>query len=484
MFSRIAINNVKKSFKDYWIYFMTLTFAVCIFYAFNAISDQDVFTRISGSDKEYAIMVTRVISIISIFVSVVLGGLILYANNFLIKRRKRELGIYTTLGMGKNKISKILVFEEFIIGMVSLLAGLVLGTGLAQILSVFSLKLFDAGLERYRFVISQSAIIKTILYFAIIFIIVTIFNVIVVSKYKLIDLINAGKANEEIKIKNPFIAVIIFIISIIVIGVAYRLIIINGLDFTKSEFKWSIILGGLGTVLFFYSLTGALMLVSTKIKRFYFKELNMFTIKQINSKINTNFISMAIICLMIFFTTSILAVGVAFKNQNVDSYLPVDDSISFINYKDDSIIPVKKVLEENKFTFPKGTEIEELNEYRVKNDLINVILKNAEGKEKDILNKLINEEDLVGHYIDVVTVSDYNNFRKLLGKEKVELKNNEVILVSTNNKIKESLKKIANEKAEFNLDGQKVKIVKYEDNCLKNTGVSSVGIDIDYQKKK
>ena len=254
MYSKIAINNVKKSFKDYTIYFLTIAFAVCIFYSFNAIDAQKAVLDMNKSQAEYMTVVTTLISYVSVFVSFILGGLILYANNFLIKKRKKELGIYMTLGMKKSKISKILLGETLIVGILSLATGLLLGVLLSQGLSLFTAKLFEVDMTEFKFIISFGAISKTILYFAIIFAILMIFNTTIVSRYKLIDMLNAGRKNEEIKIKNPIVSSIIFIISAFILIVAYYLVSKVGLNMQKIEFKASIVLGILGTVGFFFGI--------------------------------------------------------------------------------------------------------------------------------------------------------------------------------------------------------------------------------------
>ncbi|MDL0253020.1 FtsX-like permease family protein, partial [Clostridioides difficile] len=174
MYSKIAIKNVRKSFKDYSIYFLTLTLAICIFYSFNSIESQKALMEMNASTKSHVEMLKNMISYMSVFVSVILCSLILYANNFLVKKRNKELGIYMTLGMEKVKISKILVFETIIVGIVSLVSGLILGLLVSQGLSILLLKLFEFNMSEYNFVISISSIIKTIVYFGIMFLLVMI----------------------------------------------------------------------------------------------------------------------------------------------------------------------------------------------------------------------------------------------------------------------------------------------------------------------
>ncbi|KEH93056.1 hypothetical protein Z962_10695, partial [Clostridium botulinum C/D str. BKT12695] len=331
MYFKIAVNNVKKSFKDYAIYFLTLTFAVCIFYTFNTIGSQQEMLELSKSESNYIKVMENAIGHISIFVSVILGGLIVYANNFLIKKRKKELGIYMILGMGKNKISKILFLETFLIGIMSLIVGLSLGIILSQGLGVITAKLFEVGISDYKFIISIKAIEKSILYFGIIFLLVMIFNTVIVSKYKLINLLNAAKKSEKLKVKKSVFSVIIFFLGVVSIGVAYYLINESLLNPKDIRTVISIVLGALGTFLFFLGLSGFIINSIQNSKNLYLKNLNIFVTRQISSKINTNFISMTVISLMLFLTICILSTGIGFNNalnQSLKESNPFDATIT------------------------------------------------------------------------------------------------------------------------------------------------------------
>lgn len=110
MFFKIAKNNVIKSFKDFTIYFFTLTIVVCIFYIFNSIQAQEITLHLKNLMKEYLNIIQDILSYISIFVSIILAILMIYANNFFIKKRKKEFAIYMILGMKKKKVSKSLFF--------------------------------------------------------------------------------------------------------------------------------------------------------------------------------------------------------------------------------------------------------------------------------------------------------------------------------------------------------------------------------------
>ena len=116
---------MKKSVKDYAIYFLTLVLGVAIFYMFNSLDSQEAMLRVSESQRQIIQLMIQMLGMVSVFVAAILGLLIVYASNFLINRRKKEFGIYMTLGMGRRQISKIILMETIIVGIISLAIGLI-----------------------------------------------------------------------------------------------------------------------------------------------------------------------------------------------------------------------------------------------------------------------------------------------------------------------------------------------------------------------
>lgn len=432
MYSKIALKNVRKSFKDYTIYFLTLTLAVCIFYSFNSIESQKAMMEVNSSSAVYVETLSRVISYVSVFIAFILGSLILYANNFLIKKRNKELGIYMTLGMSKNKISRILILETVIVGIFSLISGLIIGLIASQGLSVLVAKLFDIKMSGYTFIISTEAIIKTIIYFGIMFILVMIFNSFVISKYKIIDLLTVGRKTQEIKFKNPFIYLITFILCVISLGIAYKLILEKGLiGIESSTFLTSIVLGILGTVLFFFSLAGFILYVVKKNKKVYFKGLNIFVVKQINSKVNTNFISMSVICLMLFLTIGVLSTGFSFKNAleaGLEESTPFDASAHMYLSKKDKIKDIKRSFDYMGVKFGKDDKVAYYNEYIDGTKMSDILPLDRDVKEFD-------------YEISYIKNSDYNKMRELNNEDPINLKENEILIASNFSKTIPSIEK-------------------------------------------
>lgn len=501
MYYKLALTNVKKSFKDYSIYFLTLTLSVCIFYSFNSIGSQKALFELNQSTSESIQMMMQLISIISVFVSFILGSLIVYANNFLIKKRKKELGIYMSLGMSKNKISKILITETFIVGIVSLISGLLLGIVASQGLSVFTAKLFEVPMTEYNFVLSTEAVGKTILYFGIMFVLVMIFNTVIISKYKIIDLLTSSRKNENIRIKNPYIYILSFILSLILIGLAYYLVEQVGFDIQNIKFKISIVLGVIGTFIFFFSLAGFALNVIRKSKNLYFKDLNIFILNQINSKINTNFISMSVICLMLFMTIGVLSTGLSFKDalqESLEDTTPFDVSGNMYISEDDKIKSIEESLDNLGFKFDNNEKYAYINEYRLDENMYNSLEAYTNSKDKKELKT-------IGKYsLYLSKLSEYNNTRELLNKESLELKENEVFITSNQGPIVDLMNKILKYNNKINIDGKEYTIknkkvitdsmrttgfgdnmftIIMQDNQLGNAKLSVNYININYDEK-
>lgn len=418
MYSKIAFKNVKKSFKDYTIYFFTLMLAVCIFYTFNSIESQKAMSEITSSGESYVDILSKVISYVSVFIAFILGSLILYANNFLVKKRNKELGIYMTLGMSKNKISKILILETIIVGILSLISGLILGLIFSQGLSILVVKLFGLKMSTHSFVISGKAMIKTVLYFGIMFLLVMIFNSFVISKYKIIDLLTVGRKTEEVKFKSNIVYLITFILCVISLVTAYKLILEVGLLGIKDKkFLISILLGVVGTFLFFFSLSGFILYIVKKNKKIYFKGLNIFIVKQINSKVNTNFISMSVICFMLFMTIGMLSTGFSFKNaieSGLKDSTPYDASANLYIGEGEKANDIQKSLEYIGVKFNKEDKVVYYDLY-TDNKTISEAL-NLNANMRSIMNYM--------------KLSDYNKIRALDNQNAIELNKDEVLITS------------------------------------------------------
>lgn len=446
MLFKLSIKNIQKSIKDYAIYFLTLVLGVAIFYVFNSIESQTVMMKVSSNTLEIINLMNQLLSSVSVFISFILGFLIIYASRFLIKRRNKEFGIYLTLGMSKRKISLILFFETLIIGILSLGVGLLIGFFLSELMSLLVANLFEADMTNFRFIFSSSAALKCLIYFGIMYLIVMIFNTISVSKCKLIDLINSSKKTEKIKLKNPILCVIIFIIACVMLIYSYYFVTSDSkLSGDVTSLYIPIVLGALSTFLIFWSLSGLILKIVMNMKGLYYKGLNSFTLRQVSSKINTTVFSSTIICLMLFITICFLSSCLSIKNSltgNIDELSKVDvEIIKDRNVTDDFIkdnLLNDEIIADTKIDILETLKNNNIDKNNFKDMLIvyyyktNLTLQDTLGdayeevKEKFPLMNFFTKEN-------IMSISDYNKVAKLYGNKTYTLKENEYIVIADYN---------------------------------------------------
>ena len=298
MLPKIALGNVRKSLRDFSVFFITLVFGVCAFYAFASINDQTAVINLAEQQSEAVSAVMRMLSSVSVFVAVILGFLVVYANRFLVRRRKREFGIYLTLGMGRAQVAAIMVMETLAVGVAALVVGLVLGVLLSQVMMYVTANLFEATIPGFAFVFSPGAALSTLACYAAIFALSLLLNVREVSRYRLIDLINADKVSEKVKARSLPVCVVLFLVSLVLMGVAYRTLLENGV--MSDKFGQATALVSVGTALFFFSVSGFLLRFLQGRPGVYLRGLNAFTLRQLNSRVNTAWVSITLVCAMLF----------------------------------------------------------------------------------------------------------------------------------------------------------------------------------------
>lgn len=312
MYIKLILRNLKRSFDDYIIYFLTLGFAVSIFYIFNAIPFSQ---SVQSSSQKIRETMPIFMNALSIFISIVLGFLIIYANNFLIKRRSKEIGIYMLLGMKVYKISWMLFFETLILGILALITGLFLGIFISQGMFFIIAKIFQQDLNLIRFFISIQALWKTIFFFILIFIVVAMFSSWKITRIRIINLLQANKRSEEIRSLGIKASIFIFLISLICFGISYSFALDRNFQFTDiKRVSTVLILGSIGTYLFYFSAFRLLLLLLMKNKKIYYKKINIFSLRQVTNKINTNIIMIATISIMLLITVCAFASGFALND--------------------------------------------------------------------------------------------------------------------------------------------------------------------------
>ncbi|MFJ7733505.1 FtsX-like permease family protein [Lysinibacillus sp. NPDC097231] len=417
---KLIYKNVRRSIKDYVIYFLTLALGVSLFYAFNSVSSQPALNDLNYSMEVFGDALVLYIGLLTKFIAIIFAFLIIYANQFIMKRRKKEMGVYMTLGMSKWRISSIFVGETFLVGLFALIIGLWLGFLMSQVISILALKMFVGNAVGYKLLLSIEAIKETILSFSIIFIIVALFNTRNIMNIKLIDLLIANRKNQELKVHNKWVTGILFLLAIISIFFGVLLLFKYGLD--KDCLTGIVSLLGVGIVLFYYTISGVMILLVKKNKKLYFRELNSFLFRQFGSKMQINFLVMSILCALL--TASLVVLGTGFSvtssmNKQVTSATPFDltiaqpydDNIGILERAEQDGIPLKENLNDY-------AEIMLYNTGLTYGDLF-------KGQQIELSDL---EQEILMSQVTFITETDYNQQLELLGERQIQLEENNYII--------------------------------------------------------
>lgn len=347
MLCKLAWGNVRRAGRDYLVYLLTLTLGVTVFYAFNTISMQ---VDIAGIDEEgLAQVMGSMLGDLTYFLAGVMAFLMVYANNFIMKRRKKEFGLYQVLGMGRGRVATIMALETVIVSVVAFVAGIVLGVGLSQLMTFFTASLFKTQIANFHFLFSMHAFNLTLVCMLVMFVLTLLLNLRAVRRTKLIELMGAERRNESIKTRNPWIAIAIFAVGVVLVGVAYYRLLRDGFPLTATDSKLQEAMNQfgittamvtVGTFALFWGLSGMLIKLLQSLRGVYWRGLNMFTVRQLAAKVNTVCFSMGVIAMLLFLAITSVTCGMSIANvmnENLERYNPVDVSQTYVYYTPDTL---------------------------------------------------------------------------------------------------------------------------------------------------
>jgi len=503
MLFKLSFRNITRSVKDYAIYFFTLVLGVTLFYVFNSVGSQAAVLELNNAKKLIVELLSKILSGMSILVVAILGALIIYASRFLIKRRNKEFAIYLTLGMSKRKISRLLLFETLMIGIISLAVGLLIGIGASQLISILIGRLFEADMSKFQFVFSEKAFFDTILYFGLIYLIVIVFNTIIVGRLKIIDLLHGSKKSEKAFLKNPLLRAIVFVLSSFGLSYAYWWVTNDKVSMMDriNNLLWPVAIGVITTFLLFWSFSGLIMEVLTRSKRFYYRGLNSFIFRQVSSKINTAVVSMSLISLLLFLTISILSLCFSINesmkkelayNTPVDAFIELTDYQAVFGPNRPGYIPSadssdqdwnSQIKESQKYMqrpiYQRLTEKDKdiaksIKEYLEINVYADHTLTFKQALQAEYLNGLVGEF-MSKTAVPILRVSDYNKIAKLYHREEISLADNQYQMLADYKPMSDSIDKSLASGFQINYRGQTLSPVakKHLEGFVTSSGMKS-----------
>ncbi|MST60552.1 FtsX-like permease family protein [Parafannyhessea umbonata] len=471
MYARIALGNVRRSIRDFGIYFLTLVLGVAVYYAFNSVTQQSAVLRLSGNMRTLVQELGTIIRGVSIFVAVLLAFLVLFGNRFLIRRRKREFAIYLTLGMDRRHVSGIVAMESLAVGAGALVVGLAVGVLLSQALLYATARLFNTHVTGFGLMFSGQACAYTVMSFAIIFLVVGALNVLEVSRFRLIDLMNADRKGEKSLVRNLPLSVALFVVSLALIGVAYHELRVNGMYAIDWRFNLATALVSVGTFLLFFSVSGFLLRLGQSARGFYLRGLNMFALRQLSSRVNSAWVSISIVCAALFLAITSTCGGFAIVssiNQSVSAITHYDVSVamystaqtSHASNADDVSGSGKEAL--LKASVPDWDSLvadsARIDLYQDPSMRLNLkTLRGDTGVElPDSFAKYTNGLDKVPIY--VVSLSQYNATLALRGDKPATLKANEALVTTDMNNMVSFWQRVALKREGFDFLGTAMRL--------------------------
>lgn len=348
MLCKLAWGNVRRAGRDYLVYLITLALGVTVFYAFNTISEQ---AASAGLSKEIGDVIGSITSGLTVFLAAVMGFLMVYANNFIMKRRKQQFGLYQVLGMGRGQVALVMTLETAIVSLGALAIGLACGIGLSQLMTFFTASLFRTQIANFHFFVSTDAALFTVECLAVIFFVTLVFNLRVVAKAKVIDLMGARRSNETVAVRNPWVSAALFVVGCVLVGVAYERLLRDGIPVmmnSQEEMSRFYITTGtviVGTILLFFGLSGFLLKALQAARGLWWRGLNMFTLRQLAAKVNTVSMSMAVISMILFLAFTSVTTGMSIANvmnEGVERGTPADYTTQVVYHSPTAIHELQK----------------------------------------------------------------------------------------------------------------------------------------------
>lgn len=475
MLCKLAWGNVRRAGRDYLVYLLTLTLGVTVFYAFNTISMQ---VDIAGIDeKGLAQVMGSMLGNLTYFLAGVMAFLMVYANNFIMKRRKKEFGLYQVLGMGRGRVATIMALETVIVSVGAFVAGIVLGVGLSQLMTFFTASFFKTQIANFHFFFSVHAFNLALACMLVMFVLTLLLNLRAVRRTKLIELMGAERRNESIKTRNPWIAIAIFVVGVVLVGVAYYRLLRDGFPLTATDSKLQEAMNQfgittamvtVGTFALFWGLSGMLIKLLQSLRGVYWRGLNMFTVRQLAAKVNTVCFSMGVIAMLLFLAITSVTCGMSIANvmnENLERYNPVDVSQTYVYYTPETLDYYKEYVNPSEADrmvladstvdlYPawhgKGKSADNNDETGKKVDIADVAGEHVQidsylsyplgGSDPSVtpseMCKTMGEKlpkafggsnaDMTG--LSVTPASQYNKLRQMMGKEPVHIGHDQYLL--------------------------------------------------------
>ena len=431
MYPKLILRNVFRNLQTYTIYFFSLTLIYSLLYAFNALPSHPVMQSLSGAKEMLTTVMSQYMGLLSYLILSAIAFLIVYSTNFVLGRRKKELGLYATLGMKKKQIIHTLFFETMLVNILALILGFLLGLVLLVVLAKVASEFFMANYFGSLLFFDIKSIILLVYSYLVTSFVVGVMDILTFRKQNIIALIQENGVKKSVLAKGkPVLQALLFILSTAVIGFgALYFSDYHHLSLLKS---WGILLVSvfvIFVILFYNTLSHFILISLRKLPQTYYNKLNTFKIRQFSKQADSNSVTLAVLSLTLTLALSLLVFsGSAYTtmNRELNKYSPYDVSVNLyrgqeFQFAQDS---VKDRLKADGFDFDL---IKEEYSYPIYS---------SDLTYKDLIDTSdlwAHDKELPESKVPIIGISAYNHLRKLQGKKAVELADNQ-FLVNANYK--------------------------------------------------
>ena len=419
MYPKLILRNVFRNLQTYTIYFLSLALIYSLLYAFNALPSHPVMQSLSGAKEMLTTVMSQYMGLLSYLILGAIAFLIVYSTNFVLGRRKKELGLYATLGMKKHQIIGTLFFETMLVNIFALLLGFTFGLVLLVLLAHIASEFFMANYFGNLFFLDPKSISLLGYSYLVTSLIVGVMEVSTFRKKQIISLIqeNGVKKSRLIK-ENSVLQLLIFIISsIVIISASLYFSDYHHLSILKN---WGVLLVSVLVVfviLFYNTLSHFLLRVVKRVSCLYYNKLNSFKIRQFSKQADSNSVTLAVLSLTLTLALSLLVFGgssYTTMNHELNRYSPFDLQINLyrgseFHYGNEG---VKDRLKADGFDFDVIKDEYVYSTY------------SSDLTYKDMIDTSQlweHDKGLRDSKVHILGISAYNHLRKLQGKKDIDL---------------------------------------------------------------
>lgn len=285
----IALKNIKRNFRNYFLYFVSMVFSIMIYFTFVSIEYNTQVQKVIDNSEKFSVVFKASSIVIIVFVTV----FIWYSNSFFIRNRKKEIALYSLLGIRKKQIGTMIFYENIFMGITALLSGIIIGSLLSKLFIMLLIKLMGFSAD-ISFMIPLKAVLNTAVVFIILFLITSVHGYRIIYKFKLIELFKAGSEGE----REPKTSVLRSILAVLCIGSGYYIYTKSLTSFGFFAILITLILTVIGTFLLFSSLILLIIKLLKKNERTYYKGINMIGTSQLLYRIKGSARTLATIAVL------------------------------------------------------------------------------------------------------------------------------------------------------------------------------------------